>query len=122
MTKAIRLIYDTGGCSLHEIINPFAAEELLPGVPRKEKGNGEFHMLTLGRWHIEPLGLVGSCDECLFKDSLRPNINILQIKMDIRERAQQLLIELGGSRLSVPAHSTIDNRIHTVLRECSHQA
>jgi hypothetical protein len=33
---------------------------------------------------------------------LRTNHDVLQIKMDVGERAQQLLVELGGPGLSVP--------------------
>ena len=88
LTIAIRIPYVRAECLLDKKIDPFSREEFSFGIPGKEDRDRELNRLTMGRWHIQPLRLIGAGDECLFEHTLRPDHNVLQVEMNIREGAQ----------------------------------
>ena len=90
-------------------------------IPREEDRVSPLEPLA-GRLVLEPATFVRRGDAGLLADSLRPDDDVVEVEVDVRERRQQLGVEASGALVALPAGSRPDDLVDAVLGRASRSA
>jgi cobalt-zinc-cadmium efflux system protein len=102
-------------------VHLLASEESPFPIPGEEDHDGELHALAT-RLEIQPLLLVGPGDARLFDDTLRPDDDVRQVEMDVREGREQARVEPRGALVPLPTLRRSDDLVDAVVGERGEQA
>src|SRR6266508_826361 len=91
-----------------------ALEQLPSGIPREEDDDAELHALPARRV-IEPVRLVRPRDPSRLADALRPDDDLGQLEVDVREGREQRSVEAGGTLMPTPDVARADELVDAVI-------
>src|SRR6266545_4910564 len=97
-----------------------ASEQLPSRIPREEDDDAELHALP-ARGVIEPVRLVGPRDPSRLADALRPDDDVGQLEVDVRESGEQRSVEAGRPLMPTPDVARADELVDTVVGQSREQ-
>src|SRR2546421_556720 len=95
-------------------VHLLAAEEPPLGIPREEDDHAPGQALA-GRRVADPFGLVHPGYARLLADALRPDHDVRQVEVDVREGGQKLGVEPRRALVPFPAISALGELVDAVL-------
>ena len=102
-------------------VDLLAPEQPPLAIPREEDHDRELHPLA-ARLEVDPLLLVRPGDAGLLDHSLRPDDDVRQVEMDVREGREQAHVEPRRAFVPLPALRRADDLVHAVVGQRRQQA
>ena len=85
-------------------------------IPREEDRVPPLEVLSR-RLVLEPASLVRRRDARLLAHALRPDDDVLEVEVDVRERREELGVEARGALVALPARARAHDLVDAVLRQ-----